>query len=149
MCDLGDLEPCPVWNEWVRIMSTATFKGQPHECDGCGAIIARGDAYLGHSSFWDGRWAGERMCFACWWTREVFGDAHSGNCVPSALWEQLQECIGENDDDEDEWRDHLAAMKKRHRSSPSWSRTLWRRWTDHRERLREIVLACDGFGGAA
>lgn len=133
MCSL-DLEPCDVWEEEPRIMSRAHFKGRPHECDGCGSIIKRGDPYLAHSNLFEGKWSREKMCFACWWSLEVFAEAHGQRFAPSMLWGQLQDCIGENDDPLDEWRPHLAALKKRFRASAQGRRRAAREREERRRR---------------
>lgn len=121
MCDLYDLEPCTVWRETPRVAR------KRHECDGCGAVIQPRDAYVRHFDVFDGQASDEAMCSVCWFARQQFIDAHGQGFGPSYLMEALQECIGENDDDEDEWRPVLATLKRRFRASPSWARQLRRR----------------------
>lgn len=135
MCSFGDLDPATIWEEEPAIMSRATYKGRLHECDGCGLVIKRGDPYLRHSNLYEGSWTREKMCFWCWWTRKVFADAHEGMLFqPSALWETLQECIGENDDDEDPWRWYFATLKRRFRMSPAGRRQATRKREERRRR---------------
>lgn len=136
MCDYdGDAEPCTVWREEPAIMSTAHFKGRPHECDSCGTTIARGDPYLRHANLFEGRWSSEKMCFACWWSREAFFEDHGSYQPPSGLWNMLQECIGENDDPLDKWRPHFAALKRRFRLTPQ-GRAHWARQKEYARRRR-------------
>lgn len=110
MCSL-DLDAAPVWNEH------AVFARKPHRCDCCNASIAPGVPYLRHSSLYDGSWRRESLCFPCWWSREVFADAHDGAPTPGYFWQALQDCVGENDDELDVWRQHLAALKRRWRTA--------------------------------
>lgn len=133
MCSFGELDPCDVWEEEPRIMSTASYKGRLHECTGCNAVIKRGDPYIAHSNLFEHEWSREKMCFACWWTRAVFADAHEGQLfAPGALWDTLQECISENADPDDVWRPYFAAMKARFRMSPAGRRNWARKAEEHR-----------------
>jgi hypothetical protein len=159
MCTLDDGEQADIWREDVRVVMRPR---KQRECDGCGAVIGAGEPFIDHFDLYEGNANSEAGCFACWWTREVFADDHGGMRYPfGMLMEQLEQCIGENmrrvyrDDSswpdsvanyDDEWRPHLAALKRRYRASPQWSRKLWRDWTDRREQLRAQVLALDGFG---
>lgn len=123
MCSL-DLEPCEVWVETPRIAR------KRHECDGCGVEILCGTAYLVNFHVFDGCPGGEKSCFECWLAREQFAEAHGQSFYPSMLLDQLRQCIGENDDEEDEWRSVLASVLARHRTS-----------SGRRLRLRRLVAA--------
>lgn len=96
-------------------MSRAHFKGRLHECDGCYATIKRGDPYLAHSNLFEHTWSREKLCFACWLTREQFAEAHGQSFAPHMLRDQLQQCIDENDKRGDPWRPLLAALLRRRR----------------------------------
>jgi hypothetical protein len=93
-----------------------------HSCLGCGATIHRGDAYNIVFYVSDGHGYSEKECFPCWWTRTDFWEAHSGGPFPSNLWEELKECI--QGDHSSPWRAHLAALKRRWRTSPIGRRVL-------------------------
>jgi hypothetical protein len=121
MCSL-DLEPCTVWR------NTPRKARKPHVCVCCGAGIAPGTHYLDHFNVFDGNSSSESLCGFCWFIWQQFGDAHDMQPTPGALYEQLQDCIGENDDDEDEWRPLFAAIKRR-----------WRVSTRGREHLVERI----------
>ena len=112
MCSYGDLDLCSVWREEPRKARKA------HECDGCGAGIAPGDVYLVHANVFDGTATTEKMCAACWCVRQSFVEAHGQSRPPSALAEMLRDCIGENDDADDQWRPLLASVLRRYRISP-------------------------------
>jgi hypothetical protein len=106
-----DLEPCAVWREVVRKARKV------HECDGCGAIIPVGEHYTAHAHVFDGPVRSDKMCSVCWVLREDFADAHGMRCMPSNLWEMLDECTqGERSSP---WRLHLAILKRRWRVSRS------------------------------
>lgn len=110
MCSL-DLDPCAVWSETPRRARRA------HECTACGVAIQPGEAYLSHFSVFEGCPSTEKMCFACWLARGQFAEAHGQSFPPSALLEQLHDCIGANDDEEDEWRPIYANVLARFRVS--------------------------------
>ncbi len=107
MCDFGDLDPCVIWEEAPAIAR------KWHRCDGCASLIAPGDAYLRHASLYDGNWTREAECFACWWIREDFGEAHRMRPLPSQLSYDLVECGADQPDSE--WRPHLASFRRRNR----------------------------------
>lgn len=123
MCsvDSDDTETAKVWCETPRRAAKL------HHCAGCGVPIRPGEAYLDHRSFSDGWWT-EAACFWCWWTRDMFVDAHGSQLfVFSQLHQTLLDCIGENDDPEDVWRPVLAALWWRHHRSPAHLRRIHRR----------------------
>lgn len=128
MCSFGDLDPCQVWRETPKVVARPR---KPRNCDGCGTLIAGGVPFIDHFNVFDGEASHEAMCFACWWTREEFAEAHDGNLFPpGALRNNLHECIGENDDEDDVWRPHLAALLTRYRHSPRGRafERIWRRY---------------------
>lgn len=132
MCSI-DLDPCSVWRETPRVAR------KPHLCDGCGQEIRPGDAYLVHFDIFEGEANNERACFVCWWVRQVFADAHGQSFAPSGLWTQLDECIqGERDN---EWRESLAVVLRRFRTSKSGRVALMKKWAYRRERDARIAAA--------
>lgn len=108
-------EPDEMWTTWN---DKIVLPKPPVECDGCHRLIGAHEAFYSIAILWQGSWSRERACFECWWTMKEFGDAHDIITSPDQLWQLLHDCIGENDDDDDVWRDHLAAMKRRYRASP-------------------------------
>ena len=108
MCVNNDSDVSTIWNEIPRRARVS------HQCDGCRVIIQPGEAYMAHSSLYDGHWCREAMCFGCWWVREAFGQAHHMFPVPSALIETLRECI-DADGRESQWRPELASVLRRQR----------------------------------
>lgn len=110
MCSL-DLEPCDAWNE------RAVKARKPHRCDACDTLIPAGAHYLRHFHIFEDSLGTERMCADCWMVREAFAEAHGQNFFPSMLIDQLRQCVGDNDDEEDEWRPLLASVLKRYRVS--------------------------------
>lgn len=139
MCSL-DIES---WSTW---RNTPRFARKDHECDSCGTTIHPREPYLDHFHAFDGSAASEDMCFVCWLALEQFAAAHGSYFAPSELTNFLQECIGTNDDEEDEWRPVLAVIYRRWRISPGGRRQLQRGIEDHHARLRSHVLRHDGFG---
>lgn len=104
MCGL-DLDPCTLWEE-----KPVTARAW-HLCDGCGCLIEPGQPYLRHANLFEGEFSREAMCFACWFIREEFAEAHHQTFAPSALYDTLLDC-GAGDPDS-EWRTHLAVMMRR------------------------------------
>lgn len=98
---------------------------KPHTCVCCGAEIHVDEAYSYVSYVGEGTAHSEHECFWCWWTRTVFSEAHGGGPVPSALEEELRECS--RWDDNSPWRVHLAALKRRWRTSTVGRQALARR----------------------
>lgn len=105
MCSL-DGDACQVWREEPRRARVA------HHCDGCGCTIAAGEAYLAHTSLFDGCWSREAMCFGCWCAREQYREAHPRSLVPapSNLESELENCADYGDDGED-WSALLKSLK--------------------------------------
>lgn len=118
MCTLDYDDPVAVYTERPR---TAR---KPHTCVGCGAQIHVGEAYSYVSYVGDGTAHSEHECFGCWWTRTVFSEAHGEGPVPSNLWNEVRDCI--DGDRDSPWRIHLAAIKRRWRTSISGRRHLAR-----------------------
>lgn len=86
-----------------------------HSCAGCGSTIHPGSAYCYVSYVVEDSAHSEHECFYCWWTRSAFWEAHGGGSMPSCLWEELRDCVdGEHSNP---WRPHLAALKRRWRTS--------------------------------
>jgi hypothetical protein len=110
MCVI-DLEPCSVWRETPRKAKKS------YKCSGCGITIQPGEAYLENFSVFEGEASTEKACFGCWAAKQQFAEAHGQDFAPSHLIEFLQDCIGENDDEEDVWRPVLAAVLARYRTS--------------------------------
>lgn len=114
MCSI-DLDPCTVWDESVATART------PHTCDGCGARILPGTAYLRHANLYKGKWTREAACFACWWARETFVSAHGQSFAPSMLAEMLRECVDTDrpwwGPKERLWRSLLAGILRRQRAA--------------------------------
>lgn len=128
MCDWGDPGDGDAWKVWTEHPVKAR---KEHRCDGCYASIAPGDIYLRHFSVVGQSPTQERACAACWAAREQFHGAHGWWYAPSYLIQSLRDCIGENDDEEDEWRPVLAAVLKRYRVSPTL-RAIRRKKTEAR-----------------
>lgn len=122
MCEL-DLEPCEVWSETPRRAA------KEHVCGGCRQVIRKGDAYLSHFHVFEGEASTERLCFVCWWVRKLFARTH-GYAAPSALYELIQDCIA---DGEDAWRDEMAVIKRRYRTSDARRKGLAGRWLEVRQ----------------
>lgn len=118
MCEVSFDDYAEVWDEEPR------RAGKPHVCDACGMPIAKGEPHLSHASLFEDGWTRERMCFACWWARETFVEAHKVNFTPGVLIETLRDCIIDNEDHEDPWRPVLASILARHRRSAAWRRHL-------------------------
>lgn len=118
MCTLESEGYAEVWREVPRIAR------KPRECWCCDSLIAAAQPYLSHFSVYDGRASNEQLCVACWWSRKVFSDAHDYYPMPGGFWEVLQNCIGEEDESEAEWRAHFAAIKRRYRVSQVGRRRL-------------------------
>ncbi len=121
MCevDYADFDgTCSVWTETPRRARKS------HGCAGCGAKIEPGEHYLVHFSLYDGEInESSNLCFICWAVRERFSEAHGGFCfAPSALEEYLVGCVRDDGKAEArEWRDMLAALKRRERRAHSAS----------------------------
>jgi hypothetical protein len=111
MCDVPDGDGCDLWHEKARVARKA------HECSACGSVIRPGDVYLVHFSLYEGDTNNEKCCFACWWAREQFEEAHECGIAPSALIDFLRECVVENDNRRDPWRAVLAPVLARYRTS--------------------------------
>lgn len=120
MCTLDYEGTCPVWREVPRVARTK------HECDACGSAIRPGEPYLDHSHVYDGSAASEDMCFACWWARTEFAEAHPLIPVPSMFMEDVRGCI--SDEEEPRWRLILASLLRRFRTSPRGRLTLHKKW---------------------
>lgn len=104
------------YDEYVRAYTEdPRIARKEHSCLGCGATIHKGEAYCRVFYVSDGTGCSEKECFACWWTRSEFWVAHSGGPFPSFLWEELRDCI--EGDHSSPWRGHLAALKRRWRTS--------------------------------
>jgi hypothetical protein len=125
MCSIEGEEQWTVWRELPRVA------GKQHRCDGCWSIINKGEPYLSHANLFDGHWTSQKACLVCWGARSVFSAAHGWWEEPSRLIERLRECVGTNDDEEDEWRPVLAGVLRRYRTSP---------------RRRELLLSRRGGG---
>jgi hypothetical protein len=108
MCQI-DLDPCEVWSEVARMAR------KPHDCDGCDATIAKGEAYLSHFSVFEGNRQAQACCFQCWLAREDFAQVHGATPTPGALAEMLSECIAPGDPDSARWKFWLDAMLARNR----------------------------------
>ncbi len=134
MCSL-DLEPCTVWR------NTPRRARKHHVCVCCGVAISRGETYLDHFHVFDGYATSESLCGACWFVWKEFGDAHDQQPTPGGLYEVLQDCIGENDDDEDQWRRLFAAVKRRWRVSPGGRSDLIRRIDRRKIRTYELSIS--------
>ncbi len=103
-----DRDEAKVWVETPRRAA------KEHHCTGCGAFIRPGETYLDHRSFSD-YWYSEAACFWCWWSREMFVQAHSARqyfCI-AELERELTDCIDQNDNPEDGWRPVLQALLER------------------------------------
>lgn len=124
-------EPDETWTTWNEKI---VLPKPPVECDGCGRLISPHETFYSMAILFDSKWSRERACFECWWTMKEFGDAHNIITSPDQIWQLLQDCIGENDDDDDVWRDHLAALKKRFRMSPAGRRSAARKREERRIR---------------
>lgn len=115
MCSTDfDYEPCELWQEITR----RARKG--HECDSCGGVIRSGDHYLHHFHLLDGDPGNEKMCAGCWFIRHSFVEAHgSQSFLPSMLIGELQSCITDSDEEDEQWRPALATVLQRYRRSRS------------------------------
>lgn len=108
MCVI-DLDPCDVWRERVRRAN------KRHACDCCTFSISKGEHYLYNSYIFEGYPGSEKICFACWWVREKFAEAHRGiHPAPSDMIDELRQCI-DGDGEDSEWRDDLASILRRAR----------------------------------
>lgn len=136
MCTLDYGDPVKVYWEDPR---TAR---KEHSCHGCGATIHKGEAYCYVSYVDEYRGNSEKECFVCWWTRAAFRDAHGAFPMPSILWEELRDCI--DGDRSSPWRLHLAALKRRWRTSPfgrrELARTIYRNALSHQLALTRRIL---------
>lgn len=132
MCSL-DLEPCSVWRERVHVARKV------RNCNSCGQVIRPGDPYLSHFDVFEGEANHEAACFVCWGVRQQFADAHGQSFAPSMLDDQLWACI--DGDGESEWRDSLAIVLRRYRTSPSGRKHLAAKWDHLRERRARIAAA--------
>ena len=97
-----------------------------HSCLGCGTTIRKGEAYCRVFYVSDGYGHSEKECFACWWTRREFWEEHGGGPMPWALEDELRECIG--GERRNPWRIHLAALRRRWRTSAPARRALHEGW---------------------
>ena len=120
MCTLNQDDPVEAYRESAHTARKA------HSCSGCGATIQKGEAYCRLFYVADHSASSEKECFACWWTRHEFWEAHSGGPLPWALEEYLHECI--EGDRSSPWRPHLAALKRRWRVSDTARRDLRTGW---------------------
>lgn len=118
MCTLSCDDPVKVYREDPRTARKA------HACSGCGATIHIGEPYC-YVSYVDSDSArSEHECFPCWWTRTEFREAHGAFPMPNFLWEELRDCI--DGQRPNPWRTHLAALKRRWRTSPTGRKALAR-----------------------
>ncbi len=124
MCSL-ELDPCTVWRNTPRTARKA------HTCDCCNTAIAPGSPYIDHFNVFDGNATTQALCSLCWFVWRQFCDAHDQEITPGALFEMLRDCVGENDDAEDEWRPLLASVLRRYRRTPARARHLTQ-LVDHR-----------------
>ncbi len=107
MCDLSYEETSTVYK--VTRIARARTK---HRCDGCGRIIAVGEAYDRHDSLYDGSWTTEEACLECAEALTEFGKAHRFTPSPSTFSEYLSECVGW-DEEGKHWEPMRLALNQR------------------------------------
>lgn len=109
MCEIDAGDSYEVWSETKRRAR------KEHKCDGCHGRIAPGEAYVVHFSVFEGDPSSAKMCEPCDVTRMAFAEAHQGRIPhPDSLWDTLQECIFEGDDEsETRWQPMLDQMMAR------------------------------------
>jgi len=117
MCEI-DGDRAELWRDTPRVAR------KQHACDGCGATIVAGAHYLEHFDVFEGSTTSERVCFGCWAAYQQFADAHHFWFSPGRIIEQLRDCIGENNDEDDVWRPVLASVLRRYRVSPERRRAI-------------------------
>lgn len=127
MCTLAIDGYSEVWRQQLRTSRKARV------CDCCSTRIAVGTRYLSHFSVYDGETTTGELCLACSELQERFGAAHRAAPSPNALYDELQECVGERLKAGDrsaptEWAPEFAAVKRRRRVSPVGRRDLRATW---------------------
>lgn len=107
MCDLSYEETSTLYN--VTRIKKARVE---HRCDGCGRVIAAGEAYDRHASLYDRHWTTEEACLECASALAEFGKAHRFTPCPSTFSEYLDECVGW-DEEGKHWEPMRQALAER------------------------------------
>ncbi len=102
---------------WTHWSESQVFARTRHVCSCCDRFIEKGEPYLKHSNLFDGRWTSEKSCAPCAIARNEFCGAHGWTVAPSQFYQELVDCV--SDERDGEWRQLLAVVKSRYRTSPA------------------------------
>ena len=100
MCFIEIDDVCEVWKETPRRAR------KQHACTCCYRPILIGEKYVDHFDVFEGRPEKCKLCSECEKDRAEFGDAHNGTILhPGSMLEYLEQCVGDNYDDDGETAD--------------------------------------------
>lgn len=121
MCDIsyGDYETCEVWDSEVVIAR------KDHVCDCCDGRIRKRTAYTKHVAIADGAVTREKVCGPCSRVIEAFVADHGMSFSPSFMWEAIEECFHE-DEQEKKWLFAILGMKRRQKARYAREALAWR-----------------------
>jgi hypothetical protein len=135
MCYIDCDEYAEIWQESVIVAR------KDHQCDCCLGTIRAGAAYTKHFSLQDSQVFAEKMCGPCSLAVEAFWHDHGTRFCPSQMWEALENCIAEGDEDSKRWLFAILGMKRRANARLTKESLAWRPRLPQRRRRAEVPHA--------